>query len=275
MSRKGQGLPRRNRIGRSKNARRTNHTRTAIENSFWKTPWGVLIIYLPLAILWDAILKLHLTTCTPVIHHTQSLRGRKASLLFVLTSGSIEIPCHHVPMSIPRPLMHHMESQCECIRTNTKPIPPTPICLRLPHTPEGRVVYFSFFLAAPLTFAVPRRVFCLFLRCLPNPLHISIIPILTIHKCDSQRTLLSAGLLDLRRESYSDQTVMWLELLQGFWRVVDESETSCLSATILCLKTENVDLVLVGLVHFGELASEFILGDVGTVGVEDITIGTH
>jgi hypothetical protein len=66
---------------------------------------------------------------------------------------------------------------------------------------------------------------------------------------------------------------MWLELLQGFWRVVDERETGCFSTTILCLKTENVDLVLVGLVHFGELASEFILGDVGTVGVEDITIG--
>jgi hypothetical protein len=120
---------------RSKNARRTNHTRTAIENSS-SNPWGLLIISLPLATLWYAILKLHLTTGTPVIHHTQSLRGRKASLLFVLTSGSIEIPCHHVPMSIPRPLMHHMESQCECIRTNTKPIPPTPICLRLPHTPE-------------------------------------------------------------------------------------------------------------------------------------------
>ena len=141
------------------------------------------------------------------------------------------------------------------------------------HTRKERVVYFSFFLAAPLTFAVPRRVFCLFLRCLPSAHHISIIPIPKVHRRDSQRTLLSAGLLDLRRESYSDQTVMWLELLQGFWRVVDESETGCLSTTILCLKTENVDLVLVGLVHFGELASEFILGDVGTVGVEDITIG--
>jgi hypothetical protein len=67
---------------------------------------------------------------------------------------------------------------------------------------------------------------------------------------------------------------MRLELLQGFWGIVDESETSCLSATELSLETENVDLVLVGLVHFGKLASEFILGDVGSVWVEDITIKT-
>ena len=65
---------------------------------------------------------------------------------------------------------------------------------------------------------------------------------------------------------------MGLELLQCLWRIVHQRETSCLSTTVLCLQTENVDLVLVGLVHFGELASEFILGDVGTVGVEDITI---
>jgi hypothetical protein len=32
---------------------------------------------------------------------------------------------------------------------------------------KKRVLYLSFFLGAPLTFAVPRRVFCLFLRCLP------------------------------------------------------------------------------------------------------------
>jgi hypothetical protein len=163
--------------------------------------------------------------------------------------------------------MHSYKHKAHSTSTN---LPPSAT-----HARKERVVYFSFFLAAPLTFAVPRRVFCLFLRCLPSSNHISIIPNLTIPKCDSQRTLLSAGLLNLRRESYSDQTVMWLELLQGFWRVVDERETGCLSTTILCLKTENVDLILVGLVHFGELASKLILGDVGTVGVEDITIGTR
>ena len=64
---------------------------------------------------------------------------------------------------------------------------------------------------------------------------------------------------------------MGFELLQRLWRIVYEGETSRLSTTILSLQTENVDLVLVGLVHFGELATEFVLGDVGAVGVEDIT----
>ena len=65
---------------------------------------------------------------------------------------------------------------------------------------------------------------------------------------------------------------MGLKLLQRFWRIVHERKTGCLSTTVLCLQTEDVDLVLVGLVHFGELASEFILGDVGAVGMENITI---
>ena len=65
---------------------------------------------------------------------------------------------------------------------------------------------------------------------------------------------------------------MGLKLLQGFWRIVDERETSCLSTAVLCLQTENIDLVLVGLVHVGELGSEFILGDVGTIRVKDVTI---
>lgn len=86
------------------------------------------------------------------------------------------------------------------------------------------------------------------------------------------RTLLSAGLLDLRRKSNTDQSVVWLELLQGFRRIVHEGEAGCLATTELSLETEDVDLVLVGLVHLGELATEFILRDVGTVGVEDVTV---
>jgi hypothetical protein len=35
----------------------------------------------------------------------------------------------------------------------------------------------------------------------------------------------------------------------------------------LGLQAEYVDLVLVGFVEFGELGSEFVFGDVGTVGV--------
>ena len=68
---------------------------------------------------------------------------------------------------------------------------------------------------------------------------------------------------------------MRLEFLQGLRRIVDEGETGCLSTTKLCLETENVDLVLGGLVQLGEFDTEFILGDVGTVWVEDVTISTR
>ena len=82
---------------------------------------------------------------------------------------------------------------------------------------------------------------------------------------------MSAGLLNLRRNTNTNQSVVGLELLQCLWGIIDESETGCLSTTELSSQTENIDLILVGLVEFGELASEFFLGDVGTVGVEDIT----
>jgi hypothetical protein len=45
---------------------------------------------------------------------------------------------------------------------HAEPSPPDPVLPR----GHGRYVYFSFFALAPLTFAVPRSVFCLFLRCL-------------------------------------------------------------------------------------------------------------
>jgi hypothetical protein len=89
-----------------------------------------------------------------------------------------------------------------------------------------------------------------------------------------RRTLLSAGLLNLRCNSDANQSVVRLELLQGLGRVVDQGESGGLSTTELRLETENVDLVLAGLVEFGQLASEVVLGDVGTVGVEDVTTGS-
>jgi hypothetical protein len=61
-----------------------------------------------------------------------------------------------------------------------------------------------------------------------------------------------------------------LELLQGLLGVVDESEASALTATVLCAETEDGDLVLVGLVQIGQLLAELVLGDVGAVGVEDV-----
>lgn len=65
---------------------------------------------------------------------------------------------------------------------------------------------------------------------------------------------------------------MGLKLLQCFGRVIYQGETSSLAATELRLETKNVDLLLVGFVEFGELASEVLFGDIGTVRVEDITV---
>ncbi len=65
---------------------------------------------------------------------------------------------------------------------------------------------------------------------------------------------------------------MGLELLQGLWRIIDKSETGCLSTTELGAQTEDVDLFLVCLVHLGEFATEFFFGDVGTARVENVTV---
>jgi hypothetical protein len=85
-----------------------------------------------------------------------------------------------------------------------------------------------------------------------------------------KRTLLSAGLLNLLGSTNADKTVVRLELLQSLVGVVDEGETRALATTVLGPETEDGNLVLVGLVEVGQLAAELVLGDVGTVGVEDI-----
>ena len=90
-------------------------------------------------------------------------------------------------------------------------------------------------------------------------------------KDERGHTLLSAGTLDLGAETESDEAVERLELLHGLGGVVDESETSGLAATELGAETEDGDLVLLGLVQATELLTELILGDVGAVGVEDVT----
>jgi hypothetical protein len=86
------------------------------------------------------------------------------------------------------------------------------------------------------------------------------------------RTLLSARLLDLRGLAVTDEPVVGLELLHRLGAVVNESEASGLATTVLGAETEDGDLVLVRLVKLGELGAELILGDVGTVGVEDVTV---
>lgn len=86
------------------------------------------------------------------------------------------------------------------------------------------------------------------------------------------RTLLSAGLLDLAGQADADQAVVRLKLLHGLWGVVDEGEASGLATTELGAQTEDGDLVLASLVHAGQLVAELILGDVGAVGVQDVTV---
>lgn len=68
---------------------------------------------------------------------------------------------------------------------------------------------------------------------------------------------------------------MGLELLHGLGGVVDKGETGGLAATELCPETEDVDLLLGGLVHASKLLTEIILGDVGTAGVEDVTVDAN
>ena len=90
-----------------------------------------------------------------------------------------------------------------------------------------------------------------------------------------EHTLLSAGLLDLGGEADTDQAVVRLELLHGLGAVVDQGEAGGLSTTELRPQTEDIDLVLGGLVEGGQLLAELLLGDVGTAGVQDVTEGVR
>ena len=64
---------------------------------------------------------------------------------------------------------------------------------------------------------------------------------------------------------------MRLKLLHRLVRVVYQREPGALATTILCPEAEDGDLVFVGFVELGELVAEFVFGDVGAVGVEDVT----
>ena len=89
-------------------------------------------------------------------------------------------------------------------------------------------------------------------------------------RAGGKRTLLSAGALGLGGEANADQAVLGLELLEGLGGVVDEGEAGGLAATELGAQTEDLDLLLLGLVQGADLLTELLLGDVGAVGVEDV-----
>lgn len=116
---------------------------------------------------------------------------------------------------------------------------------------------------------------CCVVVCWPSPVQSNSTrpsPAQPNHKTGkNKRTLLSAGSLNLGSGANTDETVVRLELLQGLSGVVNQSEAGALATTVLGAEAEDGDLVLVGLVEGRELVAELILGDVGTVGVEDVT----
>lgn len=86
------------------------------------------------------------------------------------------------------------------------------------------------------------------------------------------RTLCPGWLLDLLCGTDTDKSEVWLELLEGLWGIVNEGEAGGLAATELGLETEDVDLLLGALVQLSELATEVVLGHVGAVWVQDVTV---
>lgn len=65
---------------------------------------------------------------------------------------------------------------------------------------------------------------------------------------------------------------MRLELLERLNAVVHQREARALAAAVLRPEAEDADLVLGRLVHFRQLGAELVLGDVGAVRVEDVTV---
>ena len=54
--------------------------------------------------------------------------------------------------------------------------------------------------------------------------------------------------------------------------VVYQSEPSRFASTVLGAETEAGHLVFVGFVELGEFLAEFVFGDVGAIGMEDVTV---
>ena len=65
---------------------------------------------------------------------------------------------------------------------------------------------------------------------------------------------------------------MRFELLHDLMAVVYQSEPSRFAPTELRAETEAGNLIFVDLVSVGESLTEFVFGDVGAVGVEDVTV---
>ena len=86
------------------------------------------------------------------------------------------------------------------------------------------------------------------------------------------RTLLPARLLNLCSRPIPHQPIMRLELLHHLMAVVNQSEPSRFASTELRAETETGYLVFVGFVELGKFLTEFVFGDIGAIGVEDVTV---
>ena len=60
---------------------------------------------------------------------------------------------------------------------------------------------------------------------------------------------------------------MRFEFLHRLDGIVDEGKASGLATAVLSAHAEDIDLIFVGLVDFGEFGAEVVFGDVGAVGV--------
>ena len=74
----------------------------------------------------------------------------------------------------------------------------------------------------------------------------------------------------VKNDTYSDEAVLGLELLGSLKRIVDQGETGSLATTELGLVAKAEDNFLLSLVHLGELLTKFILGNIGTAGMNNI-----
>lgn len=83
-------------------------------------------------------------------------------------------------------------------------------------------------------------------------------------------SLLSRSLLDLLGQAVSHQSVVGLESLGVLNGRVDQAEAGRLATTEGSSETEDRHGVLLSLVDLGQLVSQLILGDVGSVGVDDV-----
>ena len=70
-----------------------------------------------------------------------------------------------------------------------------------------------------------------------------------------------------KRETYTSEHLLAVELLSSVKRIVDESEASGSATTELGLETENRNVLILGLEGLSKLALDVSLRDVGQLGV--------